>query len=166
MRQYLALFGPLLLLTGSAVAQVVGTPLPADDPRLYQAFFYFCDFVDSVVSADPMSTEHQSSSHGRSVARKIRVNPEELRKVMEVAHAFVLAQSALNTSSKKYAEKMANDRRPLEPLAREEFDRQRLRLVEDSIRWLAGTLSTESWEGLQAYINKEHRLRTRVRKLN
>jgi hypothetical protein len=141
-------------------AQRSGAPLLPGDPALYQVFFYFHDSVSSAIqhkkALDPVS----GAETEKGFASKLRINPEELQKVTDVAHGFVTDLAKRQNDLKAYVDQVRSLKHQPDPAMLAQFDQRKRQLIDAAVHQVGTTLSPASWAGLHSYINDEHRLHT------
>lgn len=150
------------LLASMPLGAQPGTVVPPDDPRLYQAFLDFHHEFSNMIRSRKATRSTDGAKLERGLARKVRVKPEEFEKVTAIAEEFVKQRTNWQEELKAYVADARSRNEERCAAALREFDQRRTQLIDNAVERLKTTLSPESWAGLHAYINDEHRLHVRV----
>ena len=133
-----------------------------DSPVLYRSFFNYHDqpgnWIDSRKAANPIS----GKSATQDAAKLLRIQDAEYAKVAAISHSVAANLKQVESQAGSYLHGGQSQGSTVAPTAPQQtalrqYERQRRQILSDGVRQLQSSLSRESWNGLRAYLNEQHR---------
>jgi hypothetical protein len=143
-------------------AQSAGSTLPREDPNLYLMFFDFHYNLSLALEQKKANDFKAGANAEKAVAQFLKVKPTELYKVTEISRGVMAGLARANTDLKAFVDQARAGGREPDSATLQTYDQHRANLIETAVNQLKEDLSSESWNGLHAYINEQHRLHTRL----
>ena len=118
--------------------------------------------LDAKAVADPASQTKRLESS----ARYLRVDRDDLPKLMEICKSIVENLKAIGADARRYSQSERNANRKPDPAVTHEFSERREAAIRGGIDQLKMKLSAASWKGVHGYINGSHRASIHRQPLN
>lgn len=130
---------------------------PADDPELYSSFCFFMDsfstWLDTRAAAKPAGRTQLM----QSAAKYIKVDANELTKVVTICRTVTANHLQLSTELKQYMDQRQVNKAKPDAVALSQFEARRQAAIQHAVAQLQSSLSQSSWNGLRTHINGTHR---------
>jgi hypothetical protein len=136
----------------------------ADDAELYYTFFYLYQDLSRWTEKRAAADRVKGEAISRDVRAKFHLSESERVRLDNVCGEIVARLATNRDAASAYRREREAVSLAAEPGALREFAIKRMSIIEDGANQIRSSLSGEAWNGVQGFVNGQHR--AGVKKIN